>query len=119
MYSNPDDKLEYYRLWRLRNKDHSKQRRKDRRAVDLAVDRKRKYGVAQEEFDHMFHGQDGCCAICLAPLVGGPRPVNVDHDHDTGLVRGLLCLHCNTALGHFRDSPDICRAAADYLEYSQ
>lgn len=52
-----------------------------------------------------------CCAICAATddLVG-------DHDHATGLARGVLCRNCNLAVGNFKDDPARIRAAADYLE---
>ncbi len=57
----------------------------------------------------------GNCAICNEPDPSGRR-LAVDHDHDSGLYRGLLCSNCNTALGKFRDRPDLLRKAADYLE---
>jgi len=49
-----------------------------------------------------------------------PRPeartLHVDHDHETGAIRGLLCFSCNNALGDFRESSDLFHAAAGYLE---
>ena len=55
--------------------------------------------------------QGGVCAIC-----GRPDPEHVDHSHETGAVRGILCFNCNGGLGQFRDSIDALLAAATYLE---
>lgn len=77
-----------------------------------------KVGVPAGFFD-LTHGiQGGVCAICLGPPAEGDRGdrLHVDHDHVTGEVRGLLCSHCNTALGKFRDDPARLRRAAEYLE---
>ena len=59
----------------------------------------------------MLAAQDGLCAIC-----GTAPAAHVDHDHETGAVRQLLCFHCNGGLGQFRDDPVVLRAAADYVE---
>ncbi|WP_406212558.1 endonuclease VII domain-containing protein [Streptomyces decoyicus] len=72
---------------------------------------KRQYGMTEAERDAMIKAQFGICPICLEP---GPR--HVDHDHDTGKVRGVLCFSCNAALGQFKDRPDVLRRAAEYLE---
>ena len=53
------------------------------------------------------------CEICEAPLTS--KSAHRDHDHKTGLNRGLLCAHCNLGLGHFRDSVDLLSAAIKYL----
>jgi hypothetical protein len=53
----------------------------------------------------------GVCDIC-----GETKPLNQDHNHVTGQLRGKLCMSCNTAIGHLRDNPVIIRSAADYLE---
>ena len=58
---------------------------------------------------HTF--QKGLCAICHTPL----KKANTDHDHATGLVRGLLCARCNRALGRFGDSLALLQAAVAYL----
>jgi Recombination endonuclease VII len=71
----------------------------------------RRYGIGADEFDELVRRQGGVCVIC-----GRPDPEHVDHDHDTGAVRGILCFNCNGGLGQFRDSRDALRAAAEYLE---
>jgi hypothetical protein len=72
---------------------------------------KRRYGITAEDADAMFEAQEGLCAICRA----APAE-HVDHDHETGAVRELLCFNCNGGLGQFKDAPAVMRAAADYVE---
>lgn len=72
------------------------------------------YGLGPGEYDILVAAQGGACAIC-----GGVRRqrLSVDHDHSTGVVRGLLCRMCNgRLLTAARDNPDVLRRAADYLE---
>jgi hypothetical protein len=71
----------------------------------------RRYGITAEEADHLLEKQAGMCAICGVALAS-----HVDHDHETGAVRELLCFNCNGGLGQFKDDPDVLRAAADYVE---
>lgn len=72
---------------------------------------RRGYGVTEAERDAMIEAQGGVCAICLSALAG-----HVDHCHETGRVRGVLCFSRDAALGQFKDRPDVIRRAADYLE---
>jgi recombination endonuclease VII len=72
---------------------------------------RRRYGIGADEFDDLVRQQGGVCAIC-----GRPDPEHVDHDHETGAVRGILCFNCNGGLGQFRDSLDVLHAAAVYLQ---
>ncbi|HJX42925.1 MAG TPA: endonuclease VII domain-containing protein, partial [Geodermatophilus sp.] len=72
---------------------------------------KRRYGITAEEADAMLAAQGGLCAICR-----GAPAAHVDHDHQTGRVRQLLCFGCNGGLGQFRDDPAALRAAAGYVE---
>lgn len=82
-----------------------------------AIHRKNRYGLGEDEYNAMLQSQDGRCAIC------GHKPLFkilvVDHCHDTGAVRGLLCHDCNRGLGSFRDNSDICKLAAQYLDNNQ
>jgi hypothetical protein len=73
------------------------------------------YGLTTEQFDQMLASQDGKCAICRTDKWPGYGP-HVDHCHETGRVRGILCGPCNHGLGILRDDPARLRAAADYLE---
>jgi hypothetical protein len=81
---------------------------------------KLQYGLSLEQYEALLAYQGGGCAICGASEPGGSQPLGrtawpVDHDHVTGRVRGLLCSRCNTGIGFFRDDPEVCRQAAEYL----
>lgn len=76
---------------------------------------RRKYGLTVEHYDEMLSAQGGGCAIC------GRKPredlsLHVDHCHDSGAVRGILCFRCNNGIGDFAHDPALLRAAASYLE---
>lgn len=73
-----------------------------------------KYGITGGDYARMVEHQQSRCAICASELP--PMSLVVDHDHDTGLVRGLLCGTCNAGIGYFFDNAASLRAAADYLE---
>jgi hypothetical protein len=72
------------------------------------------YGLTEQQYQDLLEAQGGVCAICHKPPPGKYR-LSVDHDHDTGEIRGLLCNPCNSALGRFRDDPQLAIAAAGYL----
>lgn len=84
------------------------------------------YGIGVAEYDRMLASQGGVCASCLKPetaLANGrwkrtteTKRLAVDHDHNTGRVRGLLCGACNRALGALKDNIDTVRRLATYLE---
>lgn len=78
----------------------------------------RKYGLTLEDYDRLLLAQGGACAGCKGPPRGrGERNgwYQVDHDHITGRVRGLLCGPCNVALGAARDQTEILMNLAAYL----
>lgn len=91
------------------------------RVVDHDRNRKlKKYGLTVDDYEALLRGQGGVCAICLEspqPTAGPNRNgiLFVDHCHDTGKVRGLLCQKCNTAIGYLRDDPEITARASAYL----
>lgn len=72
-----------------------------------------KYGLTEQDYHAMVHAQDGRCAICQAD----DEQLVVDHCHGTGLVRGLLCTPCNSAIGMLRDDPAAIQRAKEYVEF--
>lgn len=75
----------------------------------------RTYGLKEGEYQKLYDAQLGTCAICLR-ATGKTRKLSVDHDHESGQVRGLLCRPCNDMLGHARDSDMFFYRAANYLQ---
>lgn len=76
------------------------------------------YGLTLDRFYEVLAAQHGGCAICAFPLEFGKggKCVVVDHDHESGIVRGLLCSNCNRMIGMSGDSPTVLKAAAEYLQ---
>lgn len=77
----------------------------------------RKYGLTRADYDAMLAAQEGCCAICRADRPGGKGDWHIDHDHETGRVRALLCANCNVGIGMFGHDPARLLAAITYLEH--
>lgn len=78
---------------------------------------KKNYGISPEEYDELLQAQNNHCACCDATMADrSGKPLHVDHEHRTGLIRGLLCSHCNRALGNVSDDPARLRRLAAYLE---
>ena len=80
----------------------------------------RTYGLTKEGYDRLVVEQGNRCAICRTdepPKWKGRKWAtwHIDHDHVTGIVRGLLCFNCNSGLGHFKDSEARLSAAMAYL----
>lgn len=72
------------------------------------------YGLSFEAFETMLLGQKNKCAICRKPF-DEPLSASVDHCHETGRVRGLLCRLCNLALGHIQDDVDTAERLLAYV----
>jgi hypothetical protein len=73
-------------------------------------------GMTVERYEAMLVKQDGGCSICKKTVNKNGTRLCVDHDHETGLIRGLLCHDCNTSLGKLDDSLDLLYKAVEYLE---
>lgn len=74
------------------------------------------YGITSNQYDALLVAQAGLCAICKRPEKARSKKfLAVDHDHNTGEIRGLLCHKCNAGLGHFDEDSDLLADALAYL----
>lgn len=93
-------------------RDYYKKNRHKQRAANI----KSKYGITIADYDTMLAKQGYGCAICGAKKPGGKQKAfYIDHDHQTGEVRGLLWNRCNHGLGLFRDGTELLYNAISYL----
>ena len=79
---------------------------------------RRNYGLSVEQYEEMLEAQGGVCAICQDTCKTNQR-LSVDHCHDTGKIRGLLCRACNAGIGGLGDNADNVRRALSYLEEAE
>lgn len=74
-----------------------------------------RYKMRPEEYDALLESQQGVCAVCEKPPTGKEKYLRVDHCHETGLIRGLLCAACNIGIGTLGDSIEGLEKALAYL----
>ncbi len=103
--ANPNHFRDYQVRWREKHPEYWRVRHY-----------KEKYGLTMEDFQAMVVAQKGQCGICEKLL---PQSPQLDHCHETGKVRGLLCMMCNRGLGSFKDNEASLIRAAEYLRRSR
>lgn len=120
---SPEKQREYYRNNPGRYKEAQKRYRQTEKYREGLRDRtyKRKFGISLEMYDKMLEEQNSVCKICHCPETsmgawGEVKRLAVDHCHDTGIVRGLLCDRCNHLLGLAKDSQTLLSSAIKYLK---
>jgi hypothetical protein len=99
--------------WRARGGQAAEYQRNKDKYRDTYM--KRVYGVSLEEYEAMSDEQNGLCYICNQPPTSEKR-LAIDHCHDSGRVRRLLCTKCNTALGLLNENVDIMKKLIHYVE---
>ena len=99
-----DAQKDYMRTWRENNKPLIKSSRKKYHLRET-------YGLELSEFEQMWQDQDGLCPICDIELTDP----YVDHDHETGQIRELVCVNCNFLLGHAHERVEVLARAIEYL----
>jgi hypothetical protein len=111
--SNYEKARDSQRKYKITNREKLK---KDYRNWRL----KNQYGLTEEDFKELLIKQNGVCAICGQSETkvqhGKIQPLTVDHNHETGKVRGLLCFNCNIAIGKLKDSVVLLEQAIEYLK---
>jgi Recombination endonuclease VII len=113
-------------LWRKNNPErnavaHLKSQRRPEAKRAAWVNRIWKlYKLTPAQYKALLDGQDSRCAICRSDDPNGPHRIwQIDHDHSSGRVRGILCNRCNLTIGRFDDDPGLLEAAAAYLRAAQ
>lgn len=111
-----DTILEQGKRYREANKEQISKRRQTRYFSHQPEVRKHNalkanYGIGLDEYQTMYEAQNGCCGICFKPY----ETLDVDHDHVTNEVRGLLCQRCNKGIGLLLEDETILKSAITYL----
>ena len=90
--------------------------RKRNVCIDCRQSQRKITNISTFEYAKLLVEQNNSCAICGVSATELKRELNVDHNHETNNIRGLLCHHCNIGLGNFRDSTTLLSVAIEYLE---
>lgn len=115
---------EYHRKYYLKHRDKAladaKRRRVEKPEISLRSRLWRDYKLTETDYAHMRQKQNDLCAICHKPETlkrcGKVKTLVIDHNHDTGQVRELLCHRCNSMIAYAFEDSLILRSAADYVE---
>ena len=113
--------MERQRQWRQANPEKVREQHRRHRGRQRETHLRRTFGLTGDEYAARLAAQGGVCAICARPetrkdKAGHIKPLAVDHCHESGAVRGLLCDACNQGIGHFGDDVTRMRQAMAYLE---
>jgi hypothetical protein len=76
---------------------------------------KKKFGITMIDYENMLILQLSGCSICGRTIMETGKPLGIDHNHQTGTVRGLLCNKCNRGLGFLNDDTELLLKAIKYL----
>lgn len=114
--TNKDKILEKSRAYYHANKSECSRRAKEWRLKNpdsIKRARLKRYGITLEQYTDLVLKQEGLCKIC-----GENKPLDIDHNHETGLIRGLLCGCCNKGIGQLKDNIELLENAIKYLKES-
>ena len=113
--NNPEKERAKSEKWRKSNLEKCNLYKRIRRLAGFEDDKKtrykKRYGITLEQYNEMYARQGGLCLICKKHQ----DVLVVDHRHEDGVIRGLLCKKCNLAIGLLYDSPESAEEAAKYL----
>ena len=101
------------------HKKYGREYRVARKEKLREIDYIRRYGVDLKTYKALLESQRGRCAICGKLPKGNEKRLGIDHDHETGKIRGLLCERCNMGLGFFNDDPQLLQKAIEYLTQNE
>jgi len=113
--NHPRDRKEYHNNLYQKNKDRYTEQARRRYMEENPLKKKKRrranhllavYGLSLEDYNDLYNQQQGCCAICGKHQSEIKRTLFVDHNHDTGKIRGLLCYTCNSGLGFYENNEE-------------
>jgi hypothetical protein len=110
-FADPEKNKAAITAWRVNNREKYNAYQAKWRSKNFF----RQYGLTRVQYDGMMARQNSSCAICHTPFELEETKPCIDHDHDTGVVRGLLCRKCNLGIGYLR-TPVVLEAAISYLK---
>lgn len=117
--ANPEPNRKRANNWHLKNRlkhlEYMANRRKNNPRAVRSSRLKSAFGITLEQYEALAAVQKHKCAICDVPQVEQRKKMAVDHNHDTGKIRALLCHNCNVGLGNFKDNEQILTKAIQYL----
>ncbi len=107
-HNTKEKRIAYQKQW---DKENPEKKARYRKKSHLRL----LYGINIEEYNLLFAKQEGKCAICGTHQSGLKKVLSVDHCHETGKVRGLLCQRCNSGIGFLNDDIENLKCAILYL----
>lgn len=107
--ANRDRYRDAQRSYKEANKERIQRSNRERHLL-------KQYGITIRNFELLVHAQFGCCLICNSEEW---ENLHVDHDHETGAIRGLLCGKCNKAIGLLDEDPNLFQGAERYLRMTK
>lgn len=109
-----DCRREECKSWRKSKPNYEKERYQADKVGAWKRHIKRKLGITDQEYQELLAKQEGRCAICRNGITA--KRLDIDHNHSTKEVRGLLCSNCNRMIGYAKDSEAILTSAINYLQ---
>lgn len=104
-----EKKLAANKVWMQENKEY-------RQHYSWELLLKNKYNITVKDYNLLFKNQNGACAICGLHQSNFEKRLYVDHNHNTEVVRALLCVNCNMLIGHAREDIEVLNKAINYLK---
>lgn len=114
---NKEKLSESKKRWKISNyKKVLESNRKSYKRIGRSAKLKKNYGIDIDEYNLLLERQNHKCAICQKEKTESDRTFCVDHNHDNGIIRGILCRNCNSGIGLLQDSADIILKALIYIK---
>jgi len=115
-WASPEYKAKQRSRWRNMPVEKKQARLNVKRRYTAKIGRFKPYGITSDDFVKMMEAQCNLCGICQIDFDLMPtKHIHLDHCHETGKIRGVLCGRCNAMLGFARDRVDVLYAAVEYL----